>query len=91
MSTIAEKLTTIAENQQKIYDKGADNGKRKYWKCFTVNGTRTDYKYAFMNTDFSGETIPSELFRPTETSNSAFQYYQGKSLPLGLDFSGVPI
>lgn len=91
MSTIAEKLTTIAENEQKVYDKGADDGKRKYWKCFTVNGTRTDYKYAFMNTDFSGETIPSDLFRPTETSNFAFQYYQGKSLPLGLDFSGVPI
>ena len=49
MSTIAEKLTTIAENEQRIYDKGADDGKRKYWKCFTVNGTRTDYKYAFMN------------------------------------------
>lgn len=88
--SIAEKLTTIAENEQKIYDKGADDGMRKYWECFTQNGARKEYKYGFMNTDFSGETIPSDLFKASISSFSTFQSYKGKALPLGIDFSGVP-
>lgn len=91
MSTIAEKLTTIAENEQKVYDKGHEKGMRKFWECFTVNGNRSAYNGAFMNTDFSGTTLPSDLFKPCQASFGAFQLYVGSSLPLGLNFSKVPM
>lgn len=51
--TIAEKLTTIAENQQRVYDKGIEQGKEnrdvEFWKVFQHNGNRTDYAYAFQS------------------------------------------
>ena len=49
--SIAEKLTTVAENQQKVFDAGKEAGKEAEWKAFwgdlLINGTRTNYNYAF--------------------------------------------
>ena len=48
---IAEKLATVAEGQQAVYDKGcADGAKSEYdafWDAFQENGNRKDYRYAF--------------------------------------------
>lgn len=45
------KLTTIAENEQKVYDNGVADGKRAeydmFWDSFQRNGNRTDYVQAF--------------------------------------------
>lgn len=85
MSNIADKLTTIAENQQKIYDKG----KEDMWSRITVNGTRKNYTRAFNNQDFSGETVPDNLI-PRESSSQMFYNYAGTEYPLGVDLSNVP-
>lgn len=60
--SIAEKLTTIAENVQRVYDAGFENGVEKgkeeaagenadfydqFWDVYQDNGTRTDYQNAF--------------------------------------------
>jgi hypothetical protein len=47
--SIAEKLTTIAENEQKIYDKGMSDKESEFWDKNQNKGTRTGYQYAFMN------------------------------------------
>lgn len=61
--SIAEKLTTIAENVEKVYSHGVEQGKQaeydKFWDNYQNNGTRRDYHYAF-----AGEGWTSELFFP---------------------------
>lgn len=69
MSTIAEKLATVAENQQKVYDagyaagmesgggSGGDNHYDAFWDAYQQNGERTDYKYAFNGSGWTDETF----------------------------------
>lgn len=53
--TVAEKLTTVAENQQKVYDAGYAAGQtaggggtgEDFWDVFQENGTRTNYEQCF--------------------------------------------
>lgn len=45
--SIADKLTTIAENEQKIYDKGRQDEYSDFWDAFQWNGTRGNYIYGF--------------------------------------------
>ena len=45
--SIAEKLTTIAENEQKVYDAGAKSEYDKFWDAYQKNGSKTDYAHAF--------------------------------------------
>ena len=80
--SIAEKLTTIAENEQKVYDAGID----KIIKAFTNNYTRTDYAYAFYHSDFSNIVFPPN--KPT-ACNQMFRYYAGEYIPTGFDLSSA--
>ncbi len=65
--SIAEKLTTIAENQQKIYEKGVNDGctagadaqRKAFWDVLQNYGKRTDYSYAFY-----GEVWTKDTFKP---------------------------
>lgn len=41
--SIAEKLTTVAANQRKVYDAGKQAEYDKFWNTFQYNGTRTKY------------------------------------------------
>ncbi len=45
--SIADKLTTIAENEQKVYDAGAKSEHDKFWDAFQDNGKRTRYGSCF--------------------------------------------
>jgi hypothetical protein len=45
--SIAEKLTTIAENVPKVYESGKKSQYDEFWDAFQRNGTRTNYTYAF--------------------------------------------
>ena len=47
MATTAEKLTTIAENQQKVYKAGQKDERVKTWEQLQEGGTRNYYSYAF--------------------------------------------
>ena len=46
--SIADKLTTIAENEQKVYDAGAKSEHDKFWDAFQENGKRTHYYNGFI-------------------------------------------
>jgi hypothetical protein len=64
--SIAEKLQTIAENEQRVYEagktKGIEDGKKseydRFWDDFQLNGTRTVYANAF------GSCWSADIFRP---------------------------
>lgn len=63
--SIAEKLTTIAENEQKVYEAGRTQEWSDFWDDLQRNGDRTNYSNAFgggLNDTQSGWT--DRMFRP---------------------------
>lgn len=56
---IAEKLTTIAENEQKVYDAGKKAEWDEFWDAFQTRGARTYYAYSFF-----GGTWDDVTFKP---------------------------
>lgn len=50
--SIAEKLTTIAENEQKVYEAGKKAEHDSFWDGYQNYGNRKDYAYAFYNGDY---------------------------------------
>ena len=85
--SIAEKLTQIAENEQRVYEAGCSKAELDFWKGFTNNGKRQSYLYAFLNCNFSGKTIPEGLCKPYSRLTQMFYQYYGEYLPLGIDCS----
>lgn len=57
--SIAEKLTTIAENEQKVFDAGKKAEYDAFWDSAQENGNRTDYDYMF-----AGGAWTVDNFRP---------------------------
>jgi hypothetical protein len=95
--SIAEKLTTIAENEQRVYDKGKSNGAsdnlKKVWDEIQNNGSRTNYQYAFNYQRWDEET-----FRPNydikfgaDTRNVFTSCKFNGSLKKALDNAGVKL
>ena len=50
--SISEKLTTIAENEQKVYEAGKQAEYDRFWDAFQDNGNRTKYIYGFYGGGF---------------------------------------
>ena len=64
--SIAEKLTTIAENEQKVYDAGAKSEYDRFWGSYQNNGKRTNYNGAFYGSGWNNETFkPKHDIKPT--------------------------
>ena len=67
--SIAEKLTTIAENTPKVYDAGYSKGTAEgysqaesdFWDAFTNSGKRTFYEYGFYGTQFEYIRTPYKI------------------------------
>ena len=57
--SIADKLTTIAENEQKVFEAGEKSEYDRFWDTYQENGNRTNYSYAF-----SGRGWTDETFKP---------------------------
>ena len=57
--SISEKLTQIAENEQKVYNAGKQAQYDEFWDTLQKKGTLTDYRYAF-----AGAYWTPELFKP---------------------------
>lgn len=88
--SIGEKLTAVAENQQKVYTAGKQAQLRDFWDTFQEQGTRNDYSYAFQR----GWT--DALFRPkypivTTTLSYMFKSTGIRDLTAALEESGVTL
>ena len=79
--SIAEKLTTVAENVPKVYEAGQDD----VFNALSNNGTRTEWQYAFRRSDFSGRSFPQKVH--VTNCHQMFANYNGQYLPSGFDFS----
>lgn len=79
--SIAEKLTTIAENTPKVYDSGYSKGTAEgysqaesdFWDGFQENGNRTFYEYGFCNTAFE-PLRPKHKVVPTSRTICMFEH-----------------
>ena len=63
--SIAEKLTAIAENEQKVFDAGKKAEYDRFWDSFQNNGNRQNYSYAFsMGSNWAGGGWDDDLYNP---------------------------
>ena len=73
--SIAEKLTEVAENQQKVYAAGVKSEYDRFWDEFQLNGTRRMYANGFCMNSWTKETFkPKYDMKPT-TSQFMFAYW----------------
>ena len=64
--SIAEKLATIAENEQKVFDSGKKAEYDFFWAAAQDNGSRTQYQLAFSGCLWNNETFkPKYDMRPS--------------------------
>lgn len=55
--SISEKLTSIADNQQKIFEAGQKSEYDRFWDKYQKNGAKLWYNYAFAGTRWTEETF----------------------------------
>lgn len=55
--SIAEKLTQIAENEQKVFDAGKKAEYDHFWDTFQLEGKRVDYQYGFGSVGWNDKTF----------------------------------
>lgn len=70
--SIADKLKTIAENEQKVYDAGAKSEYDRFWDELQQNGTRTNYTMAFTTGWTAGSFRPKYDIIP---ENGTYLFY----------------
>lgn len=54
--SIAEKITTIAENEQRVFEAGKNTERDDFWEDFQVGGERTNYNYALCGERWTDKT-----------------------------------
>lgn len=73
--SIAQKLTTIAENMQAVYEAGKKSEYDTFWDSYQDNGARASYSRAFMERGWNNVTFkPKYDIIPTGNAISIFQY-----------------
>jgi hypothetical protein len=82
--SIAEKLTTIAENQQSVYDAGKQSEYDRFWDTYQQNGNQINYEKVF-----AGYPWTKEIFRPKynmrpRVANDMFYYHNFDGTPYDL-------
>lgn len=83
--SIADKLTQIAENEQKVYDSGYSKAECEWWNAMTANGVKEYYNYFFYDSNLTGKALPDNL--KIKGAQYMFYSYRGRELPSNLDLS----
>lgn len=78
--SIAEKLTKVAENVQKVYEAGQEDGKKtaydEFWDTYQEKGSRTSYVYAFGGVGWDEKTFkPKYSMKPKSATYMFAQSY----------------
>lgn len=67
--SIAEKLTTIAENEQRVYEAGKQAEYDAFWNNFQDNGNREDYNSGFASIGWTDESLnPKHIVKPKDAT-----------------------
>ena len=82
--SIAEKLTTVAENVPKVYEAGQKSEYDKFWDAFQDFGNRTNYStYAFYGAGFNaGNFYPKYDIKPQGSCSHLFYAWENSKLNL---------
>lgn len=91
--SIAEKLTTVAENVPKVYEAGAKSEYDEFWDNYQNYGKKTHYTYGFAGEGWTNETFkPKYDIVPSNTAVSIFAYssIQGSLIDI-LEEQGVKL
>lgn len=84
--SIAEKLQTIAENEQKVYEAGQMAEYNRFWDDFQQNGNKTNYRYAF----FQWSDANYNPKYPIKLNSQATDvFYYGKMTDTKVDISAT--
>ena len=71
----AEKLTVIAQNQEKVYDKGKHDEWSYFWDVYQQKGARSMYHYAFAGYCWSDNIFcPKYDIKPSYSCAYMFHY-----------------
>ena len=81
--SIAEKLTTIAENEQRVYEAGITNGRQaeydEFWDNYQQNGERTDHQLAFGGIGWNKDTFKPKYDIKPGSAYMMFRYFNNIS------------
>ena len=90
--SIADKLKTIAENEQKVFDAGAKAEYDKFWDGIQNFGARTSYDRAFIGWSGTIHIQPKYVIAPTTATTYLFSTCTNlKEIDASkFDFSGLP-
>lgn len=89
--SIGEKLQTIAENEQKVYDAGILAERVRRWDSITDNGERTNYECAFYGNSWNDETFDPVCHITPAVATRMFSYSKISDLQALLDSCGVTL
>ena len=90
--SIADKLTTVAENQEKVFEAGKTKQWSDFWDVIQAKGKRSDYNYGFYSSSKDSKGGNSSIYyaadnfrpkynmKPSNASNmfENFSSYSGK-------------
>lgn len=77
--SIADKLATIAENEQKVYEAGKQAEYDKFWDNYQSNGKRTDYGYSFYGDCWNINTFKPKYDIKSTNFTQMFPYFNNLS------------
>lgn len=88
--SIAEKLTTVAQNQQKVYEAGKQAAYDCFWDYAQGYGAKTDYTKAFGSSFCDNNFRPKYSITP-ESANTMFASCRVTDLQAALERAGVTL
>jgi hypothetical protein len=87
--SIAEKLQTIADNEQRVYEAGKKSEYARFWDSAQVNGNRTIFLYLFAGGAWTPTTLkPKRKMTPTNASSMFYLCGYGNEASL-IDFRTI--
>ena len=103
--SIADKLTTIAENEQKVYKSGCDEGyeqgktdgytegktaeSNEFWEAFQIGGNHRYYQYAFYGPCWTDRTYNPKYDVISNNANSIYSNSNITDTKVTVDISGL--
>ena len=96
--SIAEKLKTVAENEQRVFDAGKRAEYDRFWDNYQDNGNRAHYRYAFYRPFWNDQNFkPKYNIVPSQDGQYIFQQCSITDMKgilerqgVALDFSRTP-
>ena len=91
--SIVDKLTTIAENEQRVYEAGKTAQYDAFWDAYQKKGNRQNYASAFSYVGWGATTFkPKYSMQPTNAKNM-FYYFNytdtGETAPTAINLKAI--